>query len=144
MNEPPRTYTGRQDLIAEKLEPYFQISAMLPKNTRPTPEIAEELWDNSLWCSWGDRETGYTRTVTVSIYQVADGEQEADEVRDMMKEECPPGLDLRAPNPEAYEIIGQQSGEYTFVLDYLRTKSAMAWLSCGGCWRSHNEQMADS
>ncbi|AVO64284.1 hypothetical protein CBG40_21550 [Mycobacterium tuberculosis] len=58
MTGPPRSYTGRRDLIAEKLEPYFQISAMLPKNTRPTSETAEEFWDNSLWCSWGDRETG--------------------------------------------------------------------------------------
>jgi hypothetical protein len=119
MNEPPRTYTGRRDLIAEKLEPYFQISAMLPKNTRPTSEIAEELWDNSLWCSWGNRETGRTPSVTVSIYQVADGEEEARGILDMMREECPPGLDLRTPNPEAYQITGQQPGEYVFVLDYL-------------------------
>lgn len=102
MTGPPRSYTGRRDLIAEKLEPYFQISAMLPKNTRPTSETAEEFWDNSLWCSWGDRETGYTRTVTVSICQVADGEREAEGVRDMMRLECPAGLDLRTPNPEAY------------------------------------------
>lgn len=116
---PPESYTGRRDLIAEKLEPYFQISAMLPKNTRPTSEIAEELWDNSLWCSWGDRETGYTRSVTVSIDQVADGEREADGIRAMMREECPSGLDLRSPNPEADEIAGPRPGEYVFVLNYL-------------------------
>lgn len=119
MTEPPRSYTGRRDLIAEKLEPYFHISAMLPSNIRPTLEAAEKFWDNSLWCSWGDRETGYTRTVTVSIYQAADGERRANEVRAMMAEECPPGLDLRTPNPEAYEITGQRSGEYAFVLNYL-------------------------
>ncbi len=119
MTGPPRSYTGRRDLIAEKLEPYFQISAMLPKNTRPTSETAEEFWDNSLWCSWGDRETGYTRTVTVSICQVADGEREAEGVRDMMRLECPAGLDLRTPNPEAYEITGQRPGEFVFVLGYL-------------------------
>lgn len=119
MSEPPRSYSGRRDLIATKLEPYFQISAMLPKNVRPTSEIAEELWNNSLWCSWGDRETGYTRSVTVSIYEVADGEQEADGIRDMMREECSPGLDLHTPNPEAYEITGPQPGEYVFVLYYL-------------------------
>jgi hypothetical protein len=111
MTEPPRSYTGRRDLIAEKLEPYFQISAMLPKNTRPTSETDEEFWDNSLWCSWGDRETGYTRTVTVSICQVPDGEQRANGVRYMMREECPPGLDLRTPNLVAYEITGQRPGE---------------------------------
>jgi hypothetical protein len=114
-----KAITERRDLIAEKLEPYFHISAMLPKNARPTSEIAEELWDNSLWCSWGDRETGYARTVTVSIYQVTDGEERAEEVRDMMREECPPGLDLRTPNPEAYEITGLPPGEYVFVLNYL-------------------------
>jgi hypothetical protein len=119
MAEPPQTYTERRNLIAEKLEPYFQISAMLPKNLRPTSEIAEELWDNSLWCSWGDRETGYTRTVTVSIYQVTDGEERAEEVREMMREECPAGVDFRTPNPEAYEIAGPGPGEYVFVLKYL-------------------------
>jgi hypothetical protein len=125
MAEPPRSYTGRRDLIAEKLEPYFQISAMLPKNIRPSSEVAGEFWDNSLWCSWGDRETGYTRTVTVSIYQAADGEGEAEGVRDMIREECPAGLDLRIPNPEAYEIAGQRPGEYVFVLHYLPRVTAI-------------------
>jgi hypothetical protein len=46
MSEPPRSYTGRRDLIAEKLEPYLRISVMVPKNTRPISETAEELWDN--------------------------------------------------------------------------------------------------
>jgi hypothetical protein len=55
----------------------------------------------------------------VSIYQVTDGEERAEEVRDMMREECPPGLDLRTPNPEAYEITGSRPGEYAFVLNYL-------------------------
>jgi hypothetical protein len=130
MTEPPRSYTGRRDLIAEKLGPYFQISAMLPKNTRPTSETDEEFWDNSLWCSWGDRETGYTRTVTVSICQVPDGERRADGVRGMMREECPPGLDLQAPNPEAYEITGQRPGEYVFVLYYLARVTAVV----GNCF----------
>jgi hypothetical protein len=119
MREPPRNYTGRRDLIAEKLEPYFAISAMLPSNIRPTSEAAEKFWDNSLLCSWADRETGYTRTVTVSIYQAADGERRANEIRDMMRDECPPGMDLRTPNPEAYEIAGPQRAEYVFVLSYL-------------------------
>lgn len=119
MAGPPRSYTGRRDLIAEKLEPYFQISAMLPSNTRPSSETAEKFWDNSLRCSWADRETGYTRTVAVSIYQVADGDQRANEIRTMMREECPSGLDLQSPNPEAYEITGQPAGEYVFVLNYL-------------------------
>jgi hypothetical protein len=98
---------------------------MLPKNTRPTSEAAEEFWDNSLWCSWGDRETGYTRSVTVSIYQAADGEREAEGVRYMMREECPSGLDLRTPNPEAYEISGPRPGEYVFVLNYLPRLTAI-------------------
>ncbi|BBZ49398.1 hypothetical protein MHEI_11150 [Mycobacterium heidelbergense] len=117
MSEPPRSYTGRRDLIAEKLEPYFQISDMLPSNVRPSSEAAEKFWDNSLWCSWGDRETGYTRSVTVAIYQVADGERRANEIRAMMREECPSGLDLQSPNPEAYEVTAQRAGEYVFVLD---------------------------
>jgi hypothetical protein len=119
MNKPPRSYSGRRDLIAEKLEPYIHVSAMLPKGSRPTSEAAEKFWDNSLWCMWGDRETGHTRNVAVSIYQAGDGEREAAGVRDMMREECSPGLDLGTPNPEAYEITGQQPGEYAFVLEYL-------------------------
>jgi hypothetical protein len=119
MSDPPRSYTGRRDLIAEKLEPYFRISDMLPSNVRPTSESAEKFWDNSLWCSWADRETGYRRTVTVSIYRAADGEQRANQIRDMMREECPPGTDLRTPNPEGYEIADPQRGEYVFVLYYL-------------------------
>jgi hypothetical protein len=55
----------------------------------------------------------------VSIYQAGDGGREADGVRDMMREECPPGLDFRSRNPEAYEISGQRPGEYVFVLNYL-------------------------
>jgi hypothetical protein len=79
MTEPLRSYTGRRDLIAEKLELYFHISTtMLPKNTRPTSETDEEFWDNSLWCSWGDRETGYTKTVAASVCQVPDGERRAE------------------------------------------------------------------
>ncbi|QZA19893.1 hypothetical protein K3U93_04635 [Mycobacterium malmoense] len=92
---------------------------MLPSNVRPSSEAAEKFWDNSLWCSWGDRETGYTRSVTVAIYQVADGERRANEIRTMMREECPSGLDLQSPNPEAYEVTGQRAGEYVFVLNYL-------------------------
>jgi hypothetical protein len=103
---------------------------MVPKNTRPTSETADEFWDNSMWCSWGDRETGYTRTVTVSICQVPDGERRADRVRAMMREECPPGLDLQTPNPEAYEITGQRPGEYVFVLDYLGALTAIV----GSCF----------
>lgn len=61
---------------------------MLPTNSRPTSETPEEFWDNWLWCSWADRETGYQRSVTVSIYQATDGEREVDGVRDMMRDEC--------------------------------------------------------
>lgn len=119
MSEPPRTYTGRRDLIGEKLERYFPIGDMLPSNVRPTSEAADKFWDNSLLCSWADRETGYLRSVTVSIYQATDGGERAEELRAMMREECPPGLDLRMPNPEAYEITGSRPGEHAFVLHYL-------------------------
>lgn len=126
MTGPPRSYTGRRDLIAEKLEPYFQISAMLPKNTRPTSETAEEFWDNSLWCSWGDRETGYTRTVTVSICQVADGEREAEGVRDMMRLECPAGLVFFFKQKTAYEI------------EHLLARHRGATVSGPVVWRAHD------
>ena len=43
----------------------------------------------------------------------------------MMRLECPSNLDLRTPNPEAYEITGLQPGEYVFVLHYLATVTAI-------------------
>jgi len=130
MADPPRTYSGRRALIAEILEPYLNISGMVPKNARPTSETAEMFWDNSFWCSWGDRDTGSSETLTVSICQVPDGEERAEDVRDMMKEECAPGLDFQKPNPEAYEIVGQRPGEHVFVLDYLGTLTAIV----GNCF----------
>jgi hypothetical protein len=130
VTEPPQSYTGRRDLVAEKLEPYLRVSAMVPTNTRPTSETDEEFWDNSLWCSWGDRETGFTKNVTVSICQVPDGERRADGVREMMREECPPDLDLQTPNPEAYGLTGEQPDEYVFVLGYLTRVTAIV----GNCF----------
>jgi hypothetical protein len=138
MSEPPRSYTGRRDLIAEKLQPYIDVSVMLPKNSRPTSGAAEKFWDNSLWCVWADRQTGHTRTVAVSIYQAADGEREADGVRDMMKEECAPGVDLSTPNPEAYEITGQPTAEYVFVLEYLGRVTAVVDNCLVHIWQSGN------
>ncbi len=35
MTETPRTYSERRDLIAEKLEPYFHVSALVPTNHEP-------------------------------------------------------------------------------------------------------------
>ncbi|MEE6175311.1 hypothetical protein [Mycobacterium sp. 050134] len=92
---------------------------MAPTNMRPTSEAAQKFWENSLLCGWADQETGRSRSVTVSIYQAADGEQRANEIREMIREECVPGLDLHRPNPEAYEIAGARPGEYVFVLYYL-------------------------
>lgn len=125
MTDPPRTYSGRRELIAERLQPYLHISGMLPKNARPTSETAETFSDNSFWCSWGDRKTGFAQTVTISICQLPDGERKADDVRDMMREECSPGLEPQSPNPEAYEIIDQRPGEHVFVLDYLGSLTAI-------------------
>lgn len=136
MTGPPRSYTGRRDLIAEKLEPYFQISAMLPKNTRPTSETAEEFWDNSLWCSWGDRETGYTRTVTVSICQVADGEREAEGVRDMMRLECPAGLVFFFKQKTAYEILRCLVGSVVYLSALERLRDFAVFKAIGTPTRS--------
>lgn len=125
LNDIPRYYSERRALIAEKLSPYFPIAEMVSTNTRPTSEAAEMFWDNSLWCSWGDRETGYAQTVTVSVCQVADGEQKADDIRDMMEEECSVGLDLQTPNPEAYEIAESHANASVFVLGYLERVTAI-------------------
>lgn len=147
MSEPPRSYTERRDLIAQKLEPYLRVSTMLPKNSRPTSPAAEKFWDNSLWCVWGDRDTGNARTVAVSVYQAGDGEREAEGVRDMIREECRPGVDLQARNAEAYELIGQRPGEYAFVLEYLGRVTAVVDHCVVTIWQSDNgvelSQLAD-
>lgn len=125
MSELPRTYNERRSVIAAVLEPYFNVSAMQPTNTRPHSVDADEFYAHSLWCSSGDRKTGNTRTVTVSIEEATDGRQEADEIRDMMREECSSGLNFERPNFEAYEIAGTPPGEHVFVLEYLGRLTAI-------------------
>ncbi|WP_369829436.1 hypothetical protein [Mycobacterium sp. E2462] len=92
---------------------------MLPSNQRPTSESVEKFWDNSLVCSWADQETGRKRNLSVSLYRTADGERRVHEIREMIRQECPPGVDLHTPNAEAYEVIGPRPGEHVFVLYYL-------------------------
>jgi len=139
VNDSLRSYTGRRALIAEKLSPYLRMEEMVPTNIRPTSEAAETFYDNSLWCSWGDRETGSTQTVTVSICQVADGDKEADEVREMIEEECTAGLDVRTPNSEAYEVTAAHSGEKAFVLNYLGRVTAIVGNCLVDIWPSGTE-----
>lgn len=114
-----RSYSERRDLIARKLEPYFHVSGMVPTNTEAAFDEPVGSWRNSLVCAWADAETLATRTLSVCIYQVADGEREADSVREMMGDEAPPDSSRQPPDADAYEITGQQPGEYVFVLNYL-------------------------
>jgi len=125
MTETPRSYTERRDLIARKLEPYFHVSRMVPTNTEASFEEPAGSWGNSLVCRWGDAETLTTRTLSVCVYQVADGEREAASVREMMLDEAPPSPDRPPPDADAYEIAGQDPGEYVFVLNYLGRLTAI-------------------
>jgi hypothetical protein len=44
MAHAPRSYTVRRALIAEKLEPYFGVSSLVPTNTEPAFE--PDLFEN--------------------------------------------------------------------------------------------------
>jgi hypothetical protein len=129
MTEMPRSYTERRNLIAQKLEPYFHISNLLPTNLAPAFEPAPGLRPNSLMCSWGDPATGENK-LFVYISQVADGERNAISIREMMMNEAPPDPGQPPEEAEAYEIPGQRQGEYVFVLNYLGRLTALV----GDCW----------
>ena len=129
MTEMPRSYTERRNLIAQKLEPYFHISNLLPTNLAPAFEPAPGLRPNSLMCSWGDPATGDNK-LFVYISQVADGERKANSIREMMMNEAPPDPGQPPEDADAYEIFGQRPGEYVFVLNYLGRLTALV----GDCW----------
>jgi hypothetical protein len=116
MMEPPRSYSERRDVIAQKLEPYFGVSSLVPTNTEPAFE--PDLFENSLKWSWGDPATGDNK-LFVYIHQVADGQVEAQSVREMMLEEAQPIPDKHPPDADAYEMADQHPGEHVFVLNYL-------------------------
>jgi hypothetical protein len=119
MMETPRSYSQRRDVVAQKLEPYFHISALVPTNTKPAFDDPEGLFENSWMCSWGDPETLTSRTLFVYVHEVADGERKAERIREMMAEEAPPDPDLQRPDADAYEMARRQPGEFAFVLNYL-------------------------
>ena len=54
MDETPQTYSGRCRLIAEILDPVFDVRAMVPTNTSA---FERDLFPDSLMCSWADAET---------------------------------------------------------------------------------------
>lgn len=121
MNVPPQKYSARRALIAQKLEPFLDVSSMVPTNMSATFE--PETFENSLTCSWADPPTLTTRTLFVFIHEVPDGSVKAADMRDMIEEETLPTGDENAP--EAYEVLGQGPGEYVFVLKYLDRLTAI-------------------
>jgi hypothetical protein len=116
MMEPPRSYSERRDLIAKKLQPYFAVSSLVPTNTERAFE--PDLFENSLKCTWGDPASGENK-LFVYIHQVADGDAEAQSIREMVLEESPPTPNKTPPDADAYEMSGQRPGQYVFVLNYL-------------------------
>jgi hypothetical protein len=123
MTDATPSYQQRRQAIAAILDPYLAVASMVPTNTTSTFEPG--MFRNSLWCSWADDEAGASRTVSVSIHQVEDGEAEAARVREMMAAEAHSSGDP-STDADAYEISGQRSGEYVFVLDYLGDVTAIA------------------
>ena len=57
----------------------------------------------------------------------------------MIDEECAAGLDLRMPNPEAYEIAENHSGGIVFVLNYLGRVTAIVGNCLVDIWPSGTE-----
>lgn len=124
MTEPPASYSARRQLIAEKLDPYFGVSSMVPTNTSSAFEPG--MFEHSLACSWADPETLSSRTLSVFIDPVSDGASKAADVRDMMQEEAVITPGEEPQDAEAYEVPGQNPGEYVFVLNYLGRLTAIA------------------
>ena len=61
------TYTQRRTAIAAILEPYVQVSLMADTTGSSNPLE----YDNGLYCSWGDPDTGIT-WISVSIKSLDD------------------------------------------------------------------------
>lgn len=129
MTEIPRSYTERRGVIAQKLEPYFHISKLVPTNLEPAFEPAPGLRPNSLMCSWGDPATGENK-LFVYISQVADGDRKANSIREMMMNEAPSDSSQPPQEAEADEMPSQRPGEYVFVLNYLGRLTVLV----GDCW----------
>jgi hypothetical protein len=129
MTEMLPSYTDRRDAIAQKLEPYFHISNLVPSNLAPTFEPAPGLRPNSLVCSWADPSTGENKLI-VAISQVADAERKAASIREMITDEAPADPSKSLEDADAYEIGGQQPGEYVFVLSYVGRLTVLV----GECW----------
>lgn len=120
-HEAPRRYTERRALIAQRLQPLFDIDAMVPTNV--SAGFEPQVFENSLVCSWADPETLATRTLFVYLNQVEAGSAKAAEIRDMIENETfPSGAD---EPPEAYEIPTPESDEFAFVLNYLGRVTAI-------------------
>ena len=124
MTETPGSYSERRRVIAQKLEPYFGISSMVPTNAASAFEPG--MFENSLVCSWADPETLTNRTLSVFVDPVPDGSQKAADVREMIAEETLPTPDAHPSDAEAYELPGRNPGEYVFVLNYLGRLTAIA------------------
>ncbi len=122
MNGTPQKYSERRALIARKLEPFFEVSSMVPTNV--SAQFEPDIFENSLMCSWADPQTLTTRTLFVYINRVQDGSVKAAEIREMIEEETLPTE--RDQPPEAYEIPEPVSGEFVFVLNYLSSLTAIA------------------
>jgi hypothetical protein len=123
MTEHPRSYTERCAVIADKLEPHFHVSSLVPTNNEPALE--PDLFQNSLMCSWGDPATGDNK-LFVYIHQVPNGDREAERLREMIMDEAPPSQDRHAPEAVAYEIHDHRPGEYVFVLNHVGRLTAIA------------------
>lgn len=73
---------------------------------------------NSLLCSWADRETRQSRTISVYVDAVSDGAAKADDVRQMIRDETVVG-------DEATELAATEPSQYVFALDYLGRLTAI-------------------
>ncbi|MBX4420608.1 hypothetical protein K4H00_21640, partial [Mycobacterium tuberculosis] len=78
---------GRREEAREIFEAMLAARNPLGLLAEDTHPITGEMWGNSLWGSWGERETGGTQRIGVSMCQVADGGREAEGGRAGMRRE---------------------------------------------------------
>ncbi|MEZ0342243.1 hypothetical protein ACAG25_19940 [Mycobacterium sp. pV006] len=112
------TYTQRRKAISDILDPLFDVRSMISTNIASSFE--PDIFENSLWCAWADRDPLTSRTLSVYVHRVRDGDAEAARVRAMMATEA------LGEQSDAYELPGRKSDEYVFVLNYLGSVTVVA------------------
>ena len=115
------TYTQRRTAIAAILEPYVQVSLMADTTGSSNPLE----YDNGLYCSWGDPDTGIT-WISVSIKSLDDVAGAVASHRYHVSDYALRFEDSYEP-ATAREEASDCDGEYIFVYDFVPPEIPDKW-----------------